>query len=218
MQDAFGRGQRLLVLGGGPVGCELSQVYASFGVAVTLVETSPHLLSSEDDWVGDALAEHLSASGVDVRTGTTLVEVAAVDGGARATLRPADTDDAKDDAPGDEHVEVDRVLVVTGRAPSGDDLGLELLGVAVDRRHQTMMELVAEAMKELGWEKRKVKFSGLSLNGYLKGTEGERSLELTLVKDDTTGRLKLAPEDLTARMIATATTRTPQAPSASAPM
>lgn len=93
-----------------------------------------------------------------------------------------------------------------------------LLGVAVDRRHQTMMELVADAMKELGWEKRKVKFSGLSLNGYLKGTEGERSLELSLVKDDTTGRLKLAPEDLTVRMIATTTARPSQAPSVSGPM
>lgn len=122
---------RLLVLGGGPVGCELSQVYASFGVTVTLVETSPHLLSSEDDWVGDALAEHLGASGVDVRTGTTLVEVSAVDGGTRATLRPADAEDG--DESGDDHVDVDRVLVVTGRTPSGADLGLERLGVKVEK-------------------------------------------------------------------------------------
>lgn len=119
----------LLVLGGGPVGCELSQVYASFGVAVTLVETAPHLLPAEDRWVGEALAGHLSASGVDVRTGTTLVQARPAGGGAMTTLRPAD---APDGSAEDAHVQVDRVLVVTGRSPSGDGLGLDLLGVAVD--------------------------------------------------------------------------------------
>lgn len=123
----------LLVLGGGPVGCELSQVYASFGVAVILVETSPHLLPAEDAWVGEALAEHLANAGVDVRTGTTLVSAEPAAGGARATLRPAgSTDDGSDDGSADSHVEVDRVLLVTGRSPSGDGLGLDLLGVAVD--------------------------------------------------------------------------------------
>lgn len=117
---------RLLVLGGGPVGCELSQVYASFGVDVTLVETSPHLIPSEDPWVGQALQVHLERSGVTVRVGTTLVGVEPVDGGARAELRAAEADDAAAD-----RVQVDRVLVVTGRSPSGGGLGLEHLGVAV---------------------------------------------------------------------------------------
>ena len=130
---------RLLVLGGGPVGCELSQVYASFGVDVTLVETAPHLLPSEDPWVGEALQEHLEASGVVVKVGVTLVGVRAVAGGTAADLRPAEDAEPSEgsDAPaaaehtGDPLV-VDRVLVVTGRSPSGGGLGLEELGVAVD--------------------------------------------------------------------------------------
>ena len=135
---------RLLVLGGGPVGCELSQVYASFGVDVTLVETSPHVLPSEDAWVGEALQQHLEASGVTVRVGTTLVGVQATAGGARAELRAADDHSASSDGSGEDpdekspaekapadHVLVDRVLIVTGRSPSGGGLGLEDLGVSV---------------------------------------------------------------------------------------
>ena len=126
--------ERLLVLGGGPVGCELSQVYASFGVAVTLVETSPHVLPSEDAWVGEALQQHLEASGVTVRAGTTLVGVRADGEGARAELRAAGegSGDRAGEAPAD-HLVVDRVLVATGRSPSGGGLGLEVLGVAVQK-------------------------------------------------------------------------------------
>ncbi|MFC3689365.1 dihydrolipoyl dehydrogenase family protein [Aquipuribacter hungaricus] len=125
---------RLLVLGGGPVGCELSQVYASFGTEVTLVETSPHLLPSEDPWVGEALQLHLEASGVRVLVATTLVGVEPADGGARARLEPAsDGSEGSEGSDGSEVV-VDRVLVVTGRAPSGDGLGLDLLGVAVSEK------------------------------------------------------------------------------------
>jgi pyruvate/2-oxoglutarate dehydrogenase complex dihydrolipoamide dehydrogenase (E3) component len=122
--------RRLLVLGGGAVGCELSQVYASFGVAVTTVETAPHLLPGEDTWVGEAIGAHLSRSGVDVRAGTSLESVERVGDAVRATLRRQEPSD--DAEPPAEHLEVDRVLVVTGRRPAGDDLGLDLLGVAVD--------------------------------------------------------------------------------------
>ena len=68
-----------------------------------------------------------------------------------------------------------------------------LLGVSVDKRHRMMMELVGETMRDLGWEK-KVKFSGVSLAGYVKGIETEMMVELQLIKDDLTGRLRLAPD------------------------
>lgn len=125
--------ERLLVLGGGPIGCELSQVYASFGVEVTLVETSPSLLPGEDAWVGDALAEHLRRSGVDVRTGSTAVQARAAAGGAVILLEAAaDTGSDEDTADSRSEVQVDRVLVATGRTPSGESAGVGRLGVDLD--------------------------------------------------------------------------------------
>src|SRR3954454_21911763 len=57
----------LLLLGGGPVGCELAQIYARFGCRVALLETGPHLLPGEEAFVGETVATALSADGIDVR-------------------------------------------------------------------------------------------------------------------------------------------------------
>ncbi len=115
--------QRLLVLGGGAVGCELAQVYAAFGSRVTLVESAPTLLPREDPWVGTTLAEHLRRTGVTVRTGTRLAAVRP-DASNRASARLV---------PGDEDVAVDRVLLAAGRLPAGEDSGLAGLGVELTR-------------------------------------------------------------------------------------
>ncbi|WP_088282613.1 NAD(P)/FAD-dependent oxidoreductase [Kineosporia sp. A_224] len=112
---------RLVVLGGGAVGCELAQVYASFGVAVTLVEPQGSLLGTEPGWVGDAVAEALRAVRVDVRTGTGADRAEPLpDKGLLLHLSDGST------------VGADRVLVVAGRAPRTAGLGLELLGADVD--------------------------------------------------------------------------------------
>lgn len=113
------RPARLLVLGGGAVGCELAQVYASFGVAVTLADPAPTLLGREPGWVGATLARVLRAQGVDVRTRVAVEAVAPGRGGVVARFA------------GGAHVVVDRVLVAAGRAPRTADLGLEVLGVDV---------------------------------------------------------------------------------------
>jgi pyruvate/2-oxoglutarate dehydrogenase complex dihydrolipoamide dehydrogenase (E3) component len=96
---------RLLVLGGGAVGCELAQVYARFGSAVTVVETDQSLLAKEPSFVGDAVRAALERDGVTVCTGTELGH-------------------APDDGT--------RLLVATGKKPRVDGLGLEVLGVAAN--------------------------------------------------------------------------------------
>jgi pyruvate/2-oxoglutarate dehydrogenase complex dihydrolipoamide dehydrogenase (E3) component len=111
---------RLAVLGGGAVGCELSQVYARFGSRVTLLEPGDTVLPGEPAWVGDMLCEALRGDGADVRTGTAARRVEAVPGGVRVVPESG------------EPVEVDRVLVATGRRPRTTGLGLEALGVRVD--------------------------------------------------------------------------------------
>ncbi|GAA3744289.1 dihydrolipoyl dehydrogenase family protein [Micromonospora maritima] len=115
--------RRLLVLGGGPVGCELGQAFARLGSEVTLVERSPRLLPREDPEVGELIAARLRDEGVDVRTGTELSEVTG-EGPWRAR-----TDGMR---PG--RIDVDRVLVAGGRRPRTAGLGLRAAGVALTDR------------------------------------------------------------------------------------
>jgi len=107
----------LLVLGGGAVGCELAQIYAGFGVAVTLIETAEHLAPREEPAVGAALADVLRADGVAVLTGVSARSAEAAAGGVRVTLDDGLT------------IEADRILVAAGRAPNVEGVGLELLGI-----------------------------------------------------------------------------------------
>ncbi|MGH9127967.1 MAG: FAD-dependent oxidoreductase, partial [Acidimicrobiales bacterium] len=81
----------LAVIGGGPVGCELAQVYARFGVAVTIVEAAARVLAAEEPGVSERLAEALSAEGVSLRLGSQLsAAVPTAAGAARLRLEPTD--------------------------------------------------------------------------------------------------------------------------------
>jgi dihydrolipoamide dehydrogenase len=124
------RPDRMAILGGGAVGCELAQVYATFGAAVTVIDTADRLVASEDPALGEAMALVLAADGVALRLGATVQRAEPYAGGARLHLDAGDPIDA------------DRVLVVTGRRPATDALGLASVGVTpgddgeivVDRR------------------------------------------------------------------------------------
>lgn len=111
---------RLLVLGGGPVGSELAQVYAAFGSRVTVVESSPRLASSEEPVVGELLADAMREWGIDLRLETSVERVESAGSGARVLLSGGDS------------AEVDRVLLASGRAPRVAGLGLESLGLDVE--------------------------------------------------------------------------------------
>jgi dihydrolipoamide dehydrogenase len=112
--------ERLLVLGGGPVGVEMAQAVQRLGGAVTLVEGGGHLLSREPAALGEAIAEVLRRDGVEVIVGTRVVGA----GRDRAdyVLSLADGRELRG-----EHL-----LVGTGRRPRVTDLGLDTVGVAAD--------------------------------------------------------------------------------------
>jgi len=126
------RPNRLVVLGGGPVGCELGQVYARFGTTVTIVEAGAGLVDNEEPEVAAALTSALEDEGIAVRCGS---EVKRVEPGPGGGVRVHHTTSGGAGDP----VDADRLLVVTGRRPNVDEIGLEVLGIdpselAVDDR------------------------------------------------------------------------------------
>ena len=107
----------LVVLGGGPVGVELAQVFARFGCQVTLVEAKEQLLPGEDLALGAALARALRDDGVDVRVGLTAEAAEPSAGGARLRLA------------GGAEISAQRLVIATGRRPNVEGLGLDTLGL-----------------------------------------------------------------------------------------
>lgn len=108
----------MIVLGGGPVGSELSQAWASLGTRVTLLEGGEHLLSREEPFAGEEVAESLRERfGVDVRTATTAQRVEARGDGVAVELSDGGS------------VEAEELLVAVGRVPHTADLGLRSAGV-----------------------------------------------------------------------------------------
>lgn len=120
--------RRLLVMGGGPVGCELAQAFARLGSQVIQVEAMDRLLLREDDEVSAFVQARLAADGVDVRTGHHAVAVER-DGGERVLVC----------AVGDAQVRLccDQLLVAVGRKPRTTGFGLETLGIPTARTVET---------------------------------------------------------------------------------
>lgn len=110
--------RRLLVLGGGSVGCELAQAFARLGSAVTLIESAETLVPREDPAAAAALTASMCSDGVEVLTAATAESIC----GHTVTL----TDGRR--------VEFDRALVAVGRTPRTDALGLKTAGVTLDER------------------------------------------------------------------------------------
>jgi pyruvate/2-oxoglutarate dehydrogenase complex dihydrolipoamide dehydrogenase (E3) component len=108
----------LLILGGGPIGCELAQAYARLGSEVTLIESADRLLPTEPAFIGQTLMEALRLDGVEVLVGTSAERVESADGNVVLVL---------DD---DDRVVGDRLLVAVGKRPRTADLGLETLGLS----------------------------------------------------------------------------------------
>ncbi len=111
----------LVVIGGGPIGAELSQAFARFGTRVTLVEAADRLLGAEEPEVSEVVARSFARDGIQVLTGATVRSVAHADG--RFTVAVTDADGT------DVELGSDRLLVAAGRRPNLADLGLETVGL-----------------------------------------------------------------------------------------
>ncbi|MES9874982.1 MAG: FAD-dependent oxidoreductase [Candidatus Sedimenticola sp. 6PFRAG7] len=116
---------RLVVLGGGPIGCELAQSFARFGSEVTIVEMAPRLMIREDDDVAALVAERFREDHIDVRAGHMAKQFKVVDG--RKILVAEYEGESVE-------FEFDQVLVAVGRAANTTGFGLEELGVQISER------------------------------------------------------------------------------------
>jgi len=109
----------LVVMGGGPVGCELAQFFFRMGSKVTVVERGERLLGRIHSDAGELLAELFREEGIDVRVG---VGIDRVETGMRIHLSDGST------------VETERLLIATGRRPNVERLGLDELGLEISNR------------------------------------------------------------------------------------
>ncbi|GAC1647378.1 MAG: mercuric reductase [Gemmatimonadaceae bacterium] len=111
---------RLVVIGGGPIGCELAQAFARLGSTVTILNASSRLLPRDDADASDVVEKALAGDGVVIQHGAR-VRTARRDGESRTLLY--------DVAGKTSEITGDAVLVAAGRAPNVDDMGLEAAGV-----------------------------------------------------------------------------------------
>ena len=110
--------ESMVVLGGGPVGCELSQAWSSLGCRVTLVEGGPHVLSREEPFAGEEVGKALREQhGVDVRTGLKAVQASRDGDVVTVALDDGST------------VAAAEILVAVGRKPRTGEIGLDSVDV-----------------------------------------------------------------------------------------
>jgi pyruvate/2-oxoglutarate dehydrogenase complex dihydrolipoamide dehydrogenase (E3) component/uncharacterized membrane protein YdjX (TVP38/TMEM64 family) len=116
--------RRIVVLGGGPIGCELAQSFARLGAQVTQVEMAPHIMGREDEDVSALIAARLRAEGIDVRTGTKALRCERRRDGQQLTV-------AADGV--ETEIGFDWLIVAVGRTARLSGYGLETLGIETDK-------------------------------------------------------------------------------------
>jgi len=112
--------ERLLVLGGGAIGCELSQAFCRLGSQVTQVEMLPRLLAAEDEAVSRELEASFRNDGITVLTNS---KAERFEGNTLIVCT----------SEGQQRIEFDKVLIATGRRGNSDNIGLDTLGIEANR-------------------------------------------------------------------------------------
>ncbi|CUU02276.1 dihydrolipoamide dehydrogenase [Candidatus Kryptobacter tengchongensis] len=113
----------MIIIGAGAIGVEFAYFYNSFGTKITLLEMMSSILPNEDREITDILAKSFQKSGIDILTGTKVVEAKAVDGQAQVKIQ---------NESGEKTLKADLALVAIGVRGNSDDLGLENVGVEVE--------------------------------------------------------------------------------------
>lgn len=113
--------KRLLIVGGGVIGCEFACMMQALGVEVTVVEMLPQILPNLDGQIAQTLTKIFTARGIKIFTGVKIENLTLAGSGAIAKLGTGET------------LDVERVLVATGRRPNTAEIGLDTIGLSTDR-------------------------------------------------------------------------------------
>jgi dihydrolipoamide dehydrogenase len=117
---------RVIVLGGGVIGCEFASVWKSFGADVRIIEALPHLVALEDESTSKQLERAFRKRGINFELGVRFASASQSDSGVKVTL-----EDGKE-------FEADLLLVAVGRGPVSANLGYEEQGIAMERGYVTV--------------------------------------------------------------------------------
>lgn len=119
-KDAYSRPElpeSAIILGGGPVGCELAQVWARFGCPVTLIQRGPRLIPREEPAIANILAEALRSDGINVLLDAQAIGVEPTDDGVRLSFEDLAA------------VTAERLVLAVGMRAELDSLGVDNLGI-----------------------------------------------------------------------------------------
>ncbi|MFS6536331.1 FAD-dependent oxidoreductase [Idiomarina loihiensis] len=133
--------KRLLVLGGGPIGCELSQAFQRLGSQVTQVEMAERLMGPEDADTVELLTQRLTAEGIDIKLSHKALRFEQHNGEsvliAEQTVDNESVDNQNVDQSKEVEIPFDKVLIALGRQPNISGFGLEELGVQTNKTVST---------------------------------------------------------------------------------
>src|SRR6185369_4444783 len=115
----------MVVVGSGAVGVEFASIYNSFGTKVVLLEVLPNIVPLEDEEISKELKRVFTKKGIEVHTKAKLESAKATDNGVDVTFQTEKGEVKK--------YTVEKMLLATGRGPNTSNLGLEKLGVALER-------------------------------------------------------------------------------------
>jgi len=129
----------MLIVGSGAVGVEFASIYNSLGTKVTILEVLPNIVPLEDEEVSKELRRVFTRKGIDVYTKAKLESAKTKDDGVEVTFR-TDKDEVK-------IVNVEKLLMATGRGPNSANIGLENIGIATDRGFIKVNEYLETSVK-----------------------------------------------------------------------
>ncbi|MEZ5982755.1 MAG: dihydrolipoyl dehydrogenase [Parvularculaceae bacterium] len=190
--------KKLLVIGSGAIGIEFASFYNALGAEVTVVEMVDRILPAEDEEISKFAEKQFKKQGIKILTGAA---VEALDKGKASVTASVKTKDGKI-----EKVEADRVILAIGITGNVENLGLEALGVKVDRGHVVVNEWLETGVKGLyaigdlvgpPWLAHKASHEGVICVEKIAGLNNVHPLDVTRIPGCTYSNPQIASVGLT---------------------